>query len=189
MNWMIISKDISVHKIIVVKFVVVFQDLTLNGGVVNPANVVFQLPCDQQCRLSYNLSPDSDVALLHEGRRFLHGLCEFEGTKHYCQSPPAEGWHRHFFSHLDVFTAVNNAHVVEFVKQLFCGLNSEQVICGQHFDLADEWGYEAANFIIMRVVLSVLDMIPVHHSRLSPVGLHLPVVEVHFLEEFLLVVL
>ena len=87
---------------------------------------------------------------------------------------------------MDIFPVAYNPHIVEFLEELLGGFNAEGVIRRKLLNLGDERGDISTYFIVVGVVLPVLKVIAMHNPGLPPVCLHLPVVEVDFLEKFLL---
>jgi hypothetical protein len=61
---------------------------------------------------------------------------------------------------------------------LLCGLDPKGIVKGKLLDLADQSSDESAYLVIVGVILSVLEVVAMHDSRLSLVCLHFPVVKV-----------
>ncbi len=128
------------------------------------------------------------MTLLNESHWLFHGLGILKCTQKHGQTSSAEGRDRYFLGGLNIFPGVDDSHVVQFLEQLLSGLDSELIIWGEKLDFRNQWSDHSADFIVMMVVVSVLEMVLVDDFGFAFVGFHFPVVEVDFFEEFLFVV-
>ena len=78
---------------------------------------------------------------------------------------------------------------MKLVKELLGGVDAEGVVEGELFDFADEAGDEAADVVVVSVVLSILEVVAMHDPALPLIALCLPVIEIHLLQQFAFVVL
>ena len=168
----------SVCDIVVVKFIVVFQNLAFDWWSLNPAHVILHLAGHQQSRFSHHFRSHPHVPLFYERHWFFHGLCEFKTAQHHCQSSPAEGRDRKFLGNLNFVLGIDEPHPVKFIKKLLCSLDSERIVRRKLLEFADEGCDQTCHFVVVGVILPILQMVSVHNSSLSLVGLNLPVVEI-----------
>lgn len=128
------------------------------------------------------------MALFDKGHRLLHGLSKLQRTQKHSETSSAEGRDGDFFCCLNILSGVDDAHVIEFFEELFCGFDSKLVVGREVFDFGDEGSDHSADFIIVMVVVPVLEVVLVDDFGLSFVGFDFPIVEVDFFEQLLLVV-
>ena len=83
---------------------------------------------------------------------------------------------------MDVLAGVDDAHVVEFIEELFGGFDSELVVGREEFDFGDESSDHAADFVVVMVVISVLEVVLVDDFGFAFISFYFPVVEVYFLQ-------
>lgn len=129
------------------------------------------------------------MPLLDEGDCLFHGFRKFKRAQHDSQPPSAKSWHWQFLSHLDILPAIDDPHAMKFLQKLLSGLDSKGVIGRELLNLTYQGSDEPTDFIIVWIVLSILEVVPVHDTWLSSIGLGFPVIEVHLFEQLLLMVL
>lgn len=151
--------------------------------------MIFKLFCYQKRWFCHDLCSNSHMTLLDESNRLLHCLSILQRTQKHSQTSSAKCWHWYFLCRLDVFPWVDNSHVVQFLEQLLSGLDSELIIRGKELNLRNQGSDHSTDFVVMVVIVSVLEVVLVDDFGFAFVGFDFPVVEVDFLEEFLLMVL
>ena len=95
--------------------------------------MVLHLPGHQKSWFCDYIGSDPDVALLNKSNSLFHGLWKFESAQHNSESSSAKGRYWQFLSLLDAIFVADQTHVVQFLKQLLGGFNSEGIVWRQLF--------------------------------------------------------
>lgn len=83
----------SVHCIIIIHLIIVFQDLSLYLGCIYPCNKVFHIPGHEECRVCNCLRSDSNVSLFNIRHSFFQVLSKLQ--PHQNGGKPASATKRH----------------------------------------------------------------------------------------------
>mmetsp|Transcript_44516 Transcript_44516/g.125944 ORF Transcript_44516/g.125944 Transcript_44516/m.125944 type:complete len:232 (-) Transcript_44516:2-697(-) len=186
MIWNVTMPESIAEQLEVVNFVVEFPHVALDRGALSPVDVVLHVSCHVQGRVAHDVGADAEVALLDVRGGLLQRLAEFHPDDYVRQPSPAEGRRRDRDAGLQALCVIGQAHGVELLQEDLCHLDALGIRRLQLPQLRDELGDVAGELVVLGVVLPVVDVVLLQDQVLSGVLVGLPVVEVHLLEQLLL---
>ena len=149
--------------------------------------MVFHCASHVKSWVSHGVHTDFDVALLDVHDCILNCLRHLHALHKHWESATGERADRDFLTRSKALSGIDDAHFVQFVRQLFSLGHSVVILLAQCLQLSHKLCDLADKLIVLDIILAILHMVASEHGDLPQARILLPLEKVHFLEQFLLV--